>query len=92
MSAEELSNESEWHASKASELFEKVREMRVRALSVETRVAEVLLRSAMAVEFEADEHRHQSNVLDSVRAARLPYGGTGLVVHGGNAYTVRQRL
>ncbi len=88
MSIEELSTESEWHAARAAELFGEVRKMRDRAVTVEITEASELLRSAMQVEFEAAEHLHQSNVLDSVRASRLPYTGTRLVVPATRAYTV----
>ena len=92
MSDLELSREAEWHASRSAKLFEKVRQIRDQALSAEPMKGADLLRKAMAVEFEADEHLHHSNVLDSVRAARLPFAGTGLVVTRANAYTVRQRM
>lgn len=92
MSTEELSAESEWHATKAAMLFSKVAKMRERALTAEAAEAGDLLRSAMKTEFEADEHRRQSNILDSLRAARVPKEGVGVVLPFANAYTVRQSL
>ena len=66
--------------------------MRKLAVNVQITEAAELLRSAMAVEFDADEHMHQSNVLDTVRSARLPRHGTGLVVARPKPYTVRQNV
>ena len=90
MSTEELSAESEWHSSKAAILSNQVRKMRELALTAEVTEAGELLRSAMQIEFEADEHLRQSNILDSLRAARVPKEGVGVVLPVANAYTVRQ--
>ena len=90
MSTEELTAEAEWHAAKAAILFRKVEKMRERALTAERAEALELLRSAMAVEFDADEHLRQSNILESLRAARVPKEGVGVVLPVANAYTVRQ--
>lgn len=92
MSPEELASESEWHAAQASELFGKVKKIRKRALSLSINEAVELMRLAMEVAFEAEEHLHHANVLDSVRASRLPYRGTGLVVPASGAYTARQNI
>jgi hypothetical protein len=92
MSAEELSTESEWHAQKALKLLAQVSQMRQLALIVDSKERGDLLRAAMETEAEADEHRHQSNVLDTVRSARLPRHGTGLVVPRPKPYTVRQNV
>lgn len=92
MSTEELSAESEWHATKASILFHEVKKMRELALTAEITEAGELFRSAMEIEFEADEHLRQSNILDALRAARVPKEGVGIVLPVANAYTVRQRL
>jgi hypothetical protein len=91
MSTEELRTESEWHARRASELFEKVSEMRDRALTAERPEAEKLLISAMELETEAEENMRHANLLDSVAASRLPVHGTRLVPVRPNAYTVGQR-
>lgn len=92
MSIEELSTNSGWHAEQASALFEKVKEMRARALTLTINEAVELMRSAMVVAFEAEQHMRHANVLDSVRAARVPRPGAGLVAPAAKAYTVRQSL
>ena len=92
MSTDELSAESKWHAGKAAKLFGKVRKMRQLALRSDTIKAGELLRSAMQIEFDADEHLRQSNILDSLRAARVPKQGVGVALPVANAYTVGRRL
>jgi hypothetical protein len=92
MSTEELSSESEWHASKAAILTNQVRKIRELALTAEIAAAGELLRSAMQIEFEADEHFRQANILDSLRAARVPKEGVGVVLPVARAYTVGKTL
>lgn len=92
MSTEELSAESEWHAAKAAILFNEVKKIREAAVAAEWPEAGDLLRAATATEFEADEHIRQANILDSLRAARVPNDGVGVVLKVARAYTVPQRL
>lgn len=85
MSIAELSAESEWHASEASKLMDEVEQMRETALGLNEQGADEVLQSAMAKEAEAEAHIHQSNLLDSLRAARLSEKGVGDVVHAAKA-------
>jgi hypothetical protein len=85
MSIDELSSESAWHAREASRLLEDVRGLREHALELNELGAADALRSAMEKEGEAEAHLHQSNLLDSLHAARLSEQGVGDVVHAAKA-------
>jgi hypothetical protein len=85
MSIDELSSESKWHAREASKLLDEVRDLREHALELNELGAVDALRSAMTKEEEAEAHMHQSNLLDSLHAARLSEQGVGEVVHAAKA-------
>ena len=78
MTSEELSLESVWHENQAAELFDEVRELREQALELDDEAAAFeMLEAASAKETEAEAHMQQSNILNSLKAARLPGTGVG---------------
>ena len=78
MTGDELSLESVWHENRAAELFDEVRELRERALELDDEAAAFeMLEAARAKEAEAEAHLQQSNILNSLKAARLPGTGVG---------------
>lgn len=85
MSMEELSAESKWHAYEALSLLDEVKVRREAALGVNEEEAEAALLSAAEMESEAEAHLQQSNLLDSLQAARLSDQGVGVVMHAGKS-------
>lgn len=85
MSNEELSAESEWHVNEAGKLLDDVKELRENALGLSEDQADEVLKTAAEKEAEAEAHIHQSNLLDSLHAARFSDQGVGAVVHTAKA-------
>ena len=77
MTSEELSHEAAWHEREAAQLFDEVRDLREHALELDEEAAFEMLEAAGAKETEAQAHILQSNILNSLKAARLSSTGVG---------------